>query len=285
MTTSILTRITQSDIQTEPFPHVHVTDALEEKYYRDLADAYPSLEQVSGKSSLENNTACLLSARDVVDNPLIPEIWREFFAYHTSAAFFHEIVNFWQPFIDREYPDLAERIGKPVSALSTAVRHRSKEKTTANLKADMMLDCQFGMNSPVTHMGSVRGPHIDKPYKLYAALVYFRHPNDQFTGGDLDLYRANKPNYPVDARLNVDERYVTVVKTIPYRANTLIMWLNTSRSLHGVSPRPPTDVPRRYVNILGESYSLNTDGFFPVSQSLLTRGIAAIKRATGFRDA
>ena len=101
----------------------------------------------------------------------------------------------------------------------------------------------------------------------------------------MDLYRADRAGYPVDARLNVSDQHVTRFKTIPYRANTLVMWLNTPRSLHGVSPRPPTDVPRRYINILAESYSLDSDGFFPVRQSRLTRGIAAIKRAAGFRDA
>jgi hypothetical protein len=285
MAASILSKVAPDAIQLDPFPNVHVCDVLEETYYRALADAYPSLEQISGESSLGDNAACLLSARDVLGNPLVAEIWQDFFGYHTSAAFFCEMVKFWQAFIEQEYPELAGRFGKPASELSRAVRQRSKEKTTANLRADMMLDCQFGMNSPVMRSGSVRGPHIDKPCKLYAALVYFRLPEDRYPGGDLELYRASSPRYPVDARLNVNSRHVTCVKTVPYRANTLVMWLNTARSLHGVSPRPPTDVPRRYINILAESYSLDSDGFFPVYQDRLTRGIAAIKRAAGFRDA
>ena len=283
--TSILTGINISDIQAEPYPYIHIPDALDADYYQELADAYPSLEQVAGKSNVGNNIAHLLSARNVIDNTSIPAIWREFFEYHTSAAFFHEMVNFWQPFINLEYPDLSERFGKPISELTTALRNRSKEKTPENLRADIMLDCQFGMNSPVVRPGSVRGPHIDKPYKLYAALIYFRHPDDRYTGGDLDLYRPKIPGYPVDTRLNVKDRYVIPFKTIPYRANTLIMWLNTPRSLHGVSPRPPTDVPRRYVNILAESYNLEPDGFFVPHKSLVARGVSAVKRVAGFRDA
>jgi hypothetical protein len=285
MTPSILNNIRQDQITAEPFPHVHVPDALDKDYYEALAAGYPVLQDIAGARPMQSNQAYLLSARDVLHNPSIPDIWRNFFAYHTSAVFFREMVNFWLPFIDREYPDLSERFGKPVSALTTAIRQRSKEKTSENLKADMMLDCQFGMNSPVTRFGSVRGPHIDKPYKLFAALIYFRHPDDDYAGGDLDLYRSTRSRYPVDARLNVAERYVTRFKTIPYRPNTLIMWLNTPQSLHGVSPRPVTDVPRRYVNILAESYRLESDGFFSVRQGIFTRGIAAVKRATGFRNA
>jgi len=284
MTTSILERVRRSDIVHAPYPHLHMPDALDAAYYGELAAAYPTLNRIANNAPIGNNEAYLLSARDVLDDPALPGIWRDFFDYHTSKAFFREMLSFWEPCIQREYPDLTERFGKPLAELETAVRARSKEKSPGNIGADMMLDCQFGMNSPVTAPSSVRGPHIDKPYKLYAALLYFRHPEDNFQGGDLDLYRPKKPHYPTNAQLNVDERHVERFATIPYRANTLIMWLNTPRSLHGVSPRPVTSVSRRYVNFLAESYTLKPDGFFSVTQSGVTRGLAALKRAVGFRD-
>ena len=284
MTTSILARVSQSDIARDPYPYLHMPDALDDAYYQELAAAYPTLNRIASNAPVMNNQAYLLSARDVLDDPALPGIWREFFGYHTSERFFREMVAFWETFIQSEYPDLTQRFGKPLAELDTGVRERSKEKSSRNIRADMMLDCQFGMNSPVTVPGSVRGPHIDKPYKLYAALLYFRQPEDSFEGGDLDLYRPTTPRYPTNAQLNVDERHVERFATIPYRPNTLIMWLNTPRSLHGVSPRPVTNVSRRYVNFLAESYTLKPDGFFSVKQSGITRGLAALKRAVGFRD-
>jgi hypothetical protein len=284
MTTSILARVTQSDIVHDPFPYLHMPDALEEAYYRELAAAFPSITRIADNKPILDNQAYLLSARDVVDDPDLPQVWRDFFAYHSSPAFFREMLAFWEPSIQREYPNLTERFGKPLTELATAVRARSKEKSSSNLSADMMLDCQFGVNSPVSSPGSVRGPHIDKPCKLYAALLYFRHPDDNFAGGDLDLYRPRKARYLTNARLDLDERHVERFATVAYRPNTLVMWLNTPRSLHGVSPRPVTDLPRRYVNFLAESYTLKPDGFFGVNQTGFTRVLAALKRAVGYRD-
>jgi len=50
------------------------------------------------------------------------------------------------------------------------------------------------------------------------------------------------------------------VKQVPYSANTLIMWINVPHSLHGVTPRSVTDIPRRYVNFVSESYTLQGNG-------------------------
>jgi hypothetical protein len=47
------------------------------------------------------------------------------------------------------------------------------------------MDCQVGMNSPVSRKSSVRGPHHDTPGEVYAGLLYFRDAKDKSTGGDL----------------------------------------------------------------------------------------------------
>jgi hypothetical protein len=46
------------------------------------------------------------------------------------------------------------------------------------MRADVMLDPQFAINSAVTFVSTVRGPHLDKPYKLFAAILYMQHPDD-----------------------------------------------------------------------------------------------------------
>ena len=62
------------------------------------------------------------------------------------------------------------------------------------------------------------------------------------------------------------------------------MWLNTPRSLHGVSPRSVTEVPRRYVNFISECYRLSTDGFFPIKRSLVDTAIVRARKLLGLRD-
>jgi hypothetical protein len=281
MATSILGNLDASQIVLEPYPHVVVRDALDHAYYAELDAAYPELNTIAGDGPLPNNKLYNRSAHDIVDDMVIPEIWRDFFAYHTSRAFLKEVLAFWAGAIALEYPDLEARAGRSLAELTSGIRRAGRQATPENLDADVMLDCQFGINSPVTVPTSVRVPHVDNPFKLFAGLLYFRSPDDRSDGGDLTLFRIKDEGYCHDRKLNVPEHFIERFAEVPYRANTFIMWLNTQRSLHGVTPRSMTDMPRRYVNFLGESYRLQSGGFFPIKQSRWSRGLEAGKRFLG----
>jgi hypothetical protein len=282
MTQSILSGLKPENIVYEPYPYIYVPNALDPACYKELADAFPPMERIAGQGSLPNNEVFRLPAGDVLADPAIPAIWRDFFAYHCSGGFLQEIMAFWRTAIEREYPALETWFGKPLSQLTAAMRHYSQgkapENLLENLQADVMMDCQFVVNSPVTQPSTVRGSHLDKPYKLFAGLLYFRQPDDQSTGGNLLLERFKTQRYHFDRRQHLAERFVEPFAEIPYLANTLILWLNTPRSLHGVTPRSITSVPRRYVNFLAECYTLHTDGFFQLKRTLPGRVYTAVKR-------
>ncbi|MFO1059498.1 MAG: hypothetical protein U1E53_21330 [Dongiaceae bacterium] len=281
---SILARQDPSRIVYEPFPYLHSEEALEPALYQELADAYPSLAQLVGDKAAENNRLFNVSAHKVVDDPAYPEIWRAFFAYHCSQAYLDEVKAFWGRGIEQEYPELASWIGKPLSGLTCARRSAGKAKSDANRAADVMLDTQFAVNTPVVEPNSVRVPHLDNPWKLFASLVYFRMPGDESTGGDLVLYRLRGSRFHHDAQMNVPERFLEPIHTVPYQANTLIMWVNTERSFHGVTPRSVTPLPRRYINFVGECYNLTTGGFFPKRRTLAGQSLSAMRRLVGARD-
>jgi hypothetical protein len=284
MAESILARLDPRHIVYDPYPFVHTTEALAPDYYRELAAAFPCMERIVAGRPLANNHAYLINAPDVMCDPAIPEIWRDFFAHHISHAFLEELLDFWRPAIEREYPDIEDRFGKPLSELTTGVRHRCKQKRGVEKDGDVMMDVQFGVNSPVTAPTSVRGPHVDNNHKLFAGLLYFRLPQDEAEGGDLCLYRFRSQRAHHDARMDYEERFVEPFRTIPYRSNSFIMWLNTERSLHGVTPRQPTPMHRRYVNFIGEAYALTTDGFFPLRRSLLGGATSTLRRLAGARE-
>ncbi len=285
MVQSVLARASRADIQTEPFPHLVLEEALEPEYFRELAECFPDLEKVRNGRPLENNKAYLLNAVEVLPDPEIPQIWRDFFQYHSSQGFFWEMWNFWKDSLAEVYPDIERRFGCRVEELTTALRPKAGSKTAGNDAADVMMDVQFGMNSPVTSVSRVRGPHLDKPFKLFAGLIYFRRPDDDSTGGDLGFYRYKGPRHFFDNRYDIADRFVERYREVPYRANTLVMWLNTPTSLHGVSPRSLSPVPRRYVNFIAECYRLSTEGFFSVPRSPADRTLRAVRRLVGFRDA
>jgi hypothetical protein len=285
MVKSVFSRVDRARIVYEPYPYVVAPEALDPALYAELEASFPSFEQVVGERAVENNKVYLRNAIDVIDAPEIPEVWRHFFAYHVSDAFFREMLEFWSEAIAREYPDLEARFGKPLERVTTGMRRRGLAKTPENLAADVLMDVQFGVNSPVAEASSVRGPHIDKPEKLFAALLYFRHPDDAAPGGDLELYRFRTGRRAFDARRDLRERDVERFRTVSYAPNTLVAWLNTERSLHGVTPRAHSPVPRRYVNFLAECYRLTSDGFFTVPRTASSRALSAVRRALGFRDA
>jgi hypothetical protein len=285
MTQSILSRIPQDRIVYDPFPYVHSEEALEPAYYAELAAAFPSMSQLVGERPAGNNRAFWLSAFEVVDNPAIPQVWRDFFAYHCSPNFLADVLTFWGRAIEIEYPQINAMFGKPLSQVRSGLRMPHKQKVAANRKADVMLDVQFGLNTPVIESTSVKGPHIDNPWKLFAGLLYFRLPQDDSTGGDLDLYRLKTDRYHHDARRGFPERFITPVKTIPYRPNTLIMWLNTARSIHGVSPRSVTPHPRCLVNFVSECYNISNGEFFARRRSVMGKVGTAVRRLVGMHDA
>lgn len=279
MSNSIVSRLSPDDINLQPFPHVVASPALDPDYYEELAACYPSVQRVAGLPPHMNNCLYLLPAKEVIADTSIPEIWRDFFRYHCSSNFLWEILQFWNEFISGEYPRVEEQFGKPAQELTVGIRSPGKEKADENRQADVMLDCQFGVNTPVTEPSSVRGPHTDRIYKLFAGLLYFRLDEDDSRGGDLDFYRfkAGKEVYVErpDVRMGLVER----VLEIPYRKNTFVMWLNTPRSLHGVSQRSVTDHPRRYVNFMGEFYRLTTDGFFSINRPASREPMAGLAQA------
>ena len=131
MSLSILSRLDRGEIVDEPFPYLHREEALDPLLYAELAGAYPSLRQLLGDRPPGNNQLFNVAAYQVMDDPAMPAIWREFFAYHCSAAFLKEVLAFWGKAIDAEYPQLADWLGKPLSQVRGARPARTRPRPTA----------------------------------------------------------------------------------------------------------------------------------------------------------
>jgi hypothetical protein len=52
--------------------------------------------------------------------------------------------------------------------------------------------------------------------------------------------------------MEIDYNAVEIVETARYAANKLVFFLNSPRSIHAVSPRTPTEVPRRHINFCAD---------------------------------
>jgi hypothetical protein len=85
-------------------------------------------------------------------------------------------------------------------------------------------------------------------------------------------------------REEVDEDDAEYVGSIPYRPNTLVVFINSEHSLHAVSERSVTPHSRRLVNIIGRVYRSVPRGLFvkrqrtpaPSAISRLARRLARV---------
>lgn len=127
----------------------------------------------------------------------------------------------------------------------------------------IVMDCQFRINTPVTERPSrVIHPHVDNPFKLYVGLFYVPEAaaGGDGAGGDLVLYEeASAGGAQLNAnRFVQDESAILPSRVVRYLANHGVVFLNTNRSIHGVTPREPTRRLRRMVTL---SASLETPIF------------------------
>lgn len=240
----MLDEVSPTDVVDVPYSHYVRQNAVLPEVYRELAADFPSLQMIlDGRAAYGNNEAVRMTVKQVLGDRRISPLWREFFEYHTSAAYWRQIVRLMGDRFRAEFPDLEENIGRRFEDWRVTPRGFSGD-------ADIRLDCQFVMNTPVTEKTSVKTPHVDLCDKIFSALFYFRDPADTTSGGNLDIYRWRRaPRFIKHRSLNRD---VELVKTVPYAANTYLFFLNSAQAVHGVSPRDVTPIPRRYINFIAE---------------------------------
>ena len=244
---SLLSQIESKNVADEPFPHIIMPDCLPANLYGELTGEYPESEVILNGAEPGNNRRHQINAAEGLAGAALSVTWKEFVGHHVSPGFWAEVVAVFGPSIRRQHPDLEERMGKSLEDFSVAVRGTSE--------ADVVLDCQPGLNTPVLRSNTVRGPHVDNPVELFGGLLYCRLPEDDSEGAELLLYRHRRqpPRFWGKAELrNAD---VEVVATVPYAANLMVMFINSVDAVHGVTPRAVTPHPRRLVNFIGEVYA------------------------------
>lgn len=241
---SILAKARQ--VERDPFPHLVIEDALDADLYGELAATFPDGDLLRDGRTVESNRYAHYHANQILADERVAPLWRRFVAYHTSSAFYAEVLALLGDAIRETHPSLR----MPVE---TSIRFAGRADSPVRPEPrDIMLECQFAWCEPATSVSSSAPCHLDREVSLFAGLLYFRQEGDDSQGGDLELYRFLDDARAWDEHSRVPPELVERVKTIPYRANTLVLFVNSARSLHGVSPRSVTPWPRLHVNFVGE---------------------------------
>ena len=265
---SLLSSVTAADVVVEPFPHVVVRPALDPAVADRLLAEYPSIETITRGAEYASNQAFLYSAGDSLRDPDLSPTWKAFVELHASAAFAHQVFALF----DAVLPEAMVPVVRSDPPPTVGIR-----KVADYASVRMLVDAQIGMNTPVTAQAtSVKGPHVDRARALYGGLYYLRHPDDRSEGGNLEMFRfKGDPRRRFEGQ-HIDAEHVELVKTVPYEHNTLVLFVNSIHSLHGVSVRTVTPFPRYLVNLLAEVKKPVYD-FSPYERSAPRRPSAALR--------
>lgn len=222
----------------DPYPHIHIKQCLDKLVFERLYENFPVQLIKENFQLLEGHTFRAL-ADDILNKKTIKvhAIWQEFFEYHTSQEFYDLVMNIFEPYMDRKYK------------FTVGVRGAT---TTKDRNLTMTTDTQFVVHQP--HKTTTRTTHIDNPLEIYAGLLYFKQRGDTSQGGDFLIHTspevsAVRQELGREIPNDVEHR---VQKTITYEANTFVMFLNSNKSVHGVTPRENAMVDRLSINIIGE---------------------------------
>jgi hypothetical protein len=260
---NVLRKALADDVRTEPFPYLVIEDCLPPDLYDALARAYPSDDQILTLNAarrggrIRQNQRNNVSAHQILGKHALDRIWEQFVRFHTSASFYAEVLRVFGSALLRVYPDLEQRLGGRLQDLQTGVRFDPSSDL-----GSISLDCQIAINTSVARVSSVRGVHADAPEELFAMLLYCRRPEDDSSGGDLEIWRWKDGRRPAFIGAEAYEPDSELVATIPYRANTLVAFINSDAALHAISDRSVTRHSRRLVNIIGEVYRPLPGGLF-----------------------
>jgi hypothetical protein len=263
---TLLDGIKASQVFTEPFPHIVITDTLEDQLCTQLINEFPAIQTLSKDKSFTTNERFSYSTCEVLNDPNISPLWHEFIAAQSSPLFWNQIMRLFKHEILKLHPSFEKDFGA-IDQLKPGVRKIDDFST-----ADVLLDAQICMNAPVLQPAPlIKQAHVDRPQVVYAGLYYLRHPDDRSTGGNLEIYRF-KGNQRHFKGQYIDDQYIEWVKTVQYERNVLVLFVNSLESLHGVTVRSMTETPRCFVNLIGEVkqpvYRLND---YQQKQSVMSR--------------
>jgi len=239
----LLAGLRREDVLDDPYAHFTCSNMVPADVYAALEADFPSLETILDGRAAGSNQAVRMTVKQVLNDRRISPLWREFFEFHTSGEYWRDVVRLFGDRFRRAFPNLEERVGRRYEDWRVVPRGFAGE-------ADIHLDCQFVMNTPVTEVGSVKTAHVDLCDKIFSALFYFRHAGDNTPGADFEIYRWRRS--PRFIKHRALDRDVEKMRTVQYAANAYACFVNSEQAVHAVSPRGVTNVPRRYINFIAE---------------------------------
>lgn len=242
----LLSKVRKEDVFHEPFPHIIIHNPLDGDLVSALIARHPTISTIIKGKPLGSNKRFDFTIKDIGEDSSVDTLWSSFIRAQAGSLFLSKLATIFMEDLNRLYPQKFNSVTE-----ENNLRVGTRYLDTLDDK-DILLDAHISINSPVTDKpDSVRSGHVDDPRKLYSGLFYMRRDDDDSKGGDLELYQYKKKKFKMHGQ-GVDDKYLKIVKTIPYEKNVLVLFLNSIESLHGVTIREKTSHSRYFVNLIGE---------------------------------
>lgn len=207
-------RFAEATVEEFPFPHLVIENILPDELYEQLLSFWPEEQNFSGGNGqfrqLYVNKGC--SKWMHLDNESIRLFWR-IFAEVVATLYINEAVKEkLMPYLDWKFPDLPK----------TEVEKLKKTLRFWDSRQDSLFQ--------YTHLYQIP-PHIDQIYLFATSLLYCPIDNDHEQLGTT-LYTC-KEGRPPEVSGDYYQGTPTLVKSIPYQRNTLLVMLQNPWQLHG----------------------------------------------------
>lgn len=216
------------EVKEFPYPFGKTYTCIPRDLYQLLADNRPFIP-CSG-----NNKRSNMYASEIISGHNVHPLWKDFAVYHTSQNFYHSILKKFGRYFKEFYPQYN------FDQFKCGIRNSGDI-------ADIYLDCQICINSPVTKKSTVSVPHLDEPHEVWAALFYMREQDDH-AGGDLIIHKYRQIPVMMGKRC-IDPNDLIDVDIMKYEPNALVCFMNSAISVHSVTEREVTNKCRMFCNI------------------------------------
>ena len=206
--------LAKARVELDPFPHFYLENVFPDDYYRELLRNLPSTEVYDNLYEVTDLKLDHFRHRNQRD---MDAGWVERLP--------SDLQLFWSSFNDWFLgPDLARAV------LDSFHSQRSSWP-------EVSVESQF-----IRHRaGYFLGPHSDLYTKLVVLLIYLAPDNSAEHLGT-SLYRPKDPTFSCpDSKHYAFEDFVRV-KTAPYKPNSLLAFMRSDISFHGLEPLSETDV-------------------------------------------
>jgi hypothetical protein len=221
--THVIDRLRTAKVVQDPYPHYYLEDVFPSDYYQSLMRRLPDssvYDNLFAVTSLKLDHFRHRDQRDLNDGwtEMLPDdikgFWADFNKWFTGPELAQAVLHtFAEPMRERFGDD--ERWPE-VSVEAQFIRHRA---------------------------GYFLGPHSDLYTKLVVLLLYLA-PDDRLAHLGTSLYRPKDPGFTCPDSKHYEFDDFVKVKTAPYKRNSLLAFVRSDRSFHGLDPLSEQDVAR-----------------------------------------